>query len=305
MTQFPVSFGYCDQQYTKTIYNIMSLSASKFILSNGNAIPAVAFGISAKHFKHGHGELDKQLIGTLEIALKGGITHIEGAGSYGTNEEIGIALKNLMVKRNEVFITAEYLPNEEKHLKHHNPYEELKSDLKELGLSYVDLYLLHQEVSKGGPGLMKQWSHMERLKEEGLAHSIGVSNFGVEDLKQLLNSKTKWKPVVNQIEFNHYLHDGTPGIAEFCQDQGVLVEAYAVVCHNKSLHYVLTKLADKYGKNSDQILLRWVIQKGLLPITTASKEEHMEDIVNVVNFDLEEEDVEEITRVARKKNHFK
>lgn len=101
------------------------------------------------------------------------------------------------------------------------------------------------------------------------------------------------------------MHDDTPGIAEFCQDQGVLVEAYAVVCHNKSLHYVLTKLADKYGKNSDQILLRWVIQKGLLPITTASKEEHMEDIVNVVKFDLEEEDVEEITRVARKKNHFK
>ncbi|KAI5956658.1 hypothetical protein CANMA_004495 [Candida margitis] len=254
----------------------MSLSASKFILSNGNAIPAVALGIGAKHFKHGHNELDRQLIGTLELALKGGITHIEGAGSYGTNEEIGMALKNSMVKRNEVFITAEYFPSEDKHLKHHNPYEELKANLKDLGLTYVDLYLLHQEVSNGGPALLKQWSHMERLKDEGFAHSVGVSNFGIEDLKQLLNSKTKWKPVVNQIEFNHYLHDDTPGIAEFCQEQGILVEAYAVV-----------------------------IQKGLLPITTTSKEENMEDIVGVVNFELEEEDVEQITQVARKRIHFK
>lgn len=283
----------------------MSLQASKFILSNGNAIPAVALGIGAKHFKHGKGELDKQLIGTLELALKGGITHIEGAGSYGTNEEIGIALKNLMVKRSDVFITAEYLPVEEKHIKHHNPYEELKSDLKELGMSYVDLYLLHQEVGKNGPGLMKQWEHMERLKDEGLAHSIGVSNFGIEELKQLLNSKTKWKPVVNQMEFTEYLHDDVPGIAEYCKEQGVLVEAYAVVCHNKSLHYVLTQIGQKYGKHSQQILLRWVVQKGLLPITKGSKEEHMEGIVNVTNFELHEEDMEEITRVAKKKIHYK
>ncbi|EGW34748.1 aldose reductase [Spathaspora passalidarum NRRL Y-27907] len=290
----------------------MSLVGTDFKLSNGNTIPAIGYGVGTKWFKFGRDEVDTNVINALETAIKLGFAHIDGAEIYNTNEEIGAALVNSGVKRENIFITDKYFAGDasfSNRSPHSNPYEALKADLKQLKLDYVDLYLLHSSYIKKethGFSLTEAWGYLEKLKDEGLAKNIGVSNFTVEDLKTVLDSKPKYKPEVNQIEFSAYLQDQTPGIVQYSQENGILVEAYGPLGpitkgQGGPLDPVLAKLSKKYGKTEGQILLRWVIQKGVLPLTTSSKEDRIKSFVDIFSFELTPEEVDEITTVGKQK----
>lgn len=287
----------------------MSLIGKSFKLSNGNSIPAVGYGTGTKWFKLGRDEIDTSLVQTLKLALSKGFVHIDGAEVYNTDQEIGQALEGQ--DRKKLFLTDKFFAGNgtyQSRSPHGLPYESLKWHLaNQLKTDYVDLYLLHSPFIKKeshGYSLQEAWQSAEKAYEEGLAKNIGVSNFSVDHLKEILEI-AKVKPVVNQIEFNPYLQDQTPGVVEFSQKNGILIEAYSPLGpitkgEPGELTKYLDTLASKYKKSPAQVLLRWTIERGVLPVTTSGKEERIIQYVDLFDFELASDEVEEITSLGKK-----
>ncbi|SGZ49393.1 CIC11C00000003389 [Sungouiella intermedia] len=287
----------------------MSLSGKVFTLSNGNTIPAVAYGTGTKWFKLGRDEIDTNLVDTLKLALAKGFVHIDGAEIYNTDAEIGEAISGK--DRDSLFITDKYFAGDSSYKARSSlgtPYDSLKFHLaNKLKTDYVDLYLLHAPFIKKethGFDLKEAWQSLEKAVHDGLTKNIGVSNFSVDDLKEVLEV-AKIKPVVNQIEFNAYLQNQTPGVVEFSQQNGILVEAYSplgpiVKGEPGEFTEYLETLGSKYSKSASQVLLRWVIQKNVLPVTTSAKEERIAQFVDLFDFKLADEEVKKITDLGAK-----
>lgn len=286
----------------------MSLAGKVFKLADGHSIPAVAYGTGTKWFKFGRDELDTNLVNVVQLALAKGFTHIDGAEIYNTDLEIGEAI--LKSKREDLFITDKFFTGDGSHKQispHASAYDSLKFHLEKLKTDYVDLYLIHSpfvDQKVHGFDLKEAWKSLEKAVADGLTKSIGVSNFSVDDLKTVLEVATI-KPVVNQIEFNAYLQDQTPGVVEFSQKNGILVEAYSplgpiVKGEPGELTEYLDILATKYSKTSSQVLLRWVIERGILPVTTSAKEERIAQFVDLFDFALATDEVQKITAIGKK-----
>lgn len=288
----------------------MSLHGKNFTLSNGTTIPALAFGVGTKWYRPSSDDQSKAVVDAIETAItaikEDGslLPHIDAAEMYQTHPELQKAVAKY--PRNEYYITDKY--NTLDKLK--NPYDSLKKTLKDdLTIQYVDLYLLHSPFIKKethGFDLVQAWKYLEQLFDEGLAKNIGVSNFLVQDLQQILDSNPKYKPTVHQIEFHPYLQEQTPGIVEFSQKHGILVLGYSILApllrgRPGPLDSVLERLAKKHGKEQDQILWRWDLQRGVLPITTTSRPERVARYLGVFDFELTQAEVDEITKVGKEK----
>lgn len=278
-------------------------------------IPAIGFGTGTKWFKYGNDTVDDNLISTLVKAVDSGLVHIDGAEVYNTDLEIGSVVEKCKVNdnRDKFWITNKYFAGDSTYKarsKEANPYEALKVALIKNKLKYVDLYLLHAPFIKRdvhGFDLKGAWKFMEQIQKEGLAKNIGVSNFAVEHLKEVIDG-ADIKPVVNQIEFNAFLQDQTPGIVQYCKANKILIEAYSPLAPlykgdpsvkaSSELNKFVDELAQKYGKTSCQILLKWVLELGIVPITTTSKESRMKEYVDIFDFQLTGNEVEEITRIG-------
>lgn len=290
------------------------MSIKSFKLADGHSIPAIAFGAGTRWFKFDAGSLDTALVDATVKATNLGFTHIDSAEIYRTDNEVGEAIAKSGKARKDLFITDKYFTGIEKFgfkALSSNPAEALKSSLGRLKLDYVDLYLLHsQEITKESIGfdIVQAWKYLEELKDAGLAKSIGVSNFNVAGLKEILNSNPKYTPVVNQIEFSAHLQNQSPGVVEFCQSKGILVEAYsplspltipAKVGEDTQLVTYVTELAKKYGKNDSDIHLRWVYQRGILPVTTSGNEERLKGYLLIFDFELTEQEVQKIADLGK------
>lgn len=283
----------------------MSFHQEFFTLNNGNKIPSIAIiGTGTRWYKQEETaeNFSNELVEQLKYALTlPGIVHIDAAEVYRTYPEFSEALKQSTKPREEIFITDKY-STQLKVTK--NPIVGLETSLKRNNLEYVDLYLLHSPfVSKESNGftLKEAWQQMEQLYKEGKAKNIGVSNFSVDDLK-ILMSFAEIMPQVNQIEYNAFLLNQTPGIVKFCQNHNILVEAYSPLSplqkrsdSNSQFYDYIDSLATKYKKSEAQILLRWVTKNGILPVTTSSKKERILDAQYLFTFDLNNNEVDMIT----------
>lgn len=280
---------------------------------SGDEIPIIGFGSGTKwRIAKASGEKKDQFITELAdqvtSAINAGFNHIDAAEAYKTHPEVGRGVKNSGVPRDKLWITDKYTPWSWDWRKGTGPLESLSLSLEKMQMSYVDLYLLHVPfitVQTAGIDLKEAWRQMEEIYDRGLAKNIGVSNFDVESL-EYITKIGKYLPVVNQIEFNAYLQQQSPGIIAYCKDHDIVVEGYSpLVPLTKGrpgpLDKLLPALAEKYHKSELQILLRWVTQNGVVVITTSAQQARVKESVNIFDFELTAEDFDSITKIGREK----
>ena len=246
---------------------------SKVKLNNSNKMPILALGVWQA------GNQTKQAVLS---ALEMGYRHIDTAAVYGNEEEVGKAIKESGVPRKEIFITTK-LWNEDIRLG--KTREALMVSLNKLGLDYIDLYLIHWPAN----GYVDAYLEMEKLVREGYIKNIGVSNFKKHHLENLL-SQVHVIPAVNQIEFNPRMQDEE--IYKFCQNKGIVLEAWSPLGSGTYLKIPeIQTLAERYHKTSAQIILRWLVQKGIVILPKSVHEERIIENAQIFDFELKNEDM--------------
>lgn len=252
-------------------------------LNNGVKMPWLGLGV----FRAEEGQ---ELVNAVKTAIKTGYRSIDGAAIY--NNEIsmgkGIAegIKEAGISRKEMFITSKVWNSELGYDSAINAYE---ATLKKLGLDYLDLYLIHWPVA----GKYKEaWKALEYLYKQGRVKAIGVSNFQVHHLEDLMQD-AEIKPVVNQIEFHPRLTQEK--VRKFCIENNIQVEAWSPLMVGKLFdNEVLKKIAHNYDKSIAQIILRWDIQNGVITIPKSTNEGRIIENSQIFDFELTDEEMKKI-----------
>ena len=249
-------------------------------LNDGNKIPAIGFGVFTI-------PNDGPTYEAVMQALKAGYRHIDTAAAYFNEEDVGKAVRDSGIPREEIFITSKLW------LQDHG-YEAAKKgiarSLRKLGLGYIDLYLVHQPYGD----VAGAWKAMEEAKAEGLLKSIGVSNMSPAIWKKFVPDFAT-KPAVNQVEFNPLFQQKE--IRVLMAETDTKLEAWYPLGHgNAGLlgNPVITKLAEKYGKNAGQIILRFEMQEGVITLPKSTNPERIRTNLDVFDFELTEEEMNEI-----------
>ena len=251
-----------------------------FKLNDGNEIPSVGFGV---FMVEPNGPTEE----AVSKALKAGYRLIDTAAAYFNEEDVGRAIRKSGVPREEIYVTSKLWMQD-------YGYEAAKAgidaSLKKLGTDYMDLYLLHQPY-KDTAGA---WKAMEEAVRAGKIRSVGVSNHTVKFLEKLI-PQMEIKPAVNQMECNPFFQQKE--LRRYMEPYGIRLEAWYPLGHgNKALfeNPVLTKLAEKYGKNAGQVILRWHLQEGIVALPKATGKAHLEGNLDIFDFSLTDAEMDEI-----------
>ena len=253
-----------------------------FKLSNGVAIRGVGLGTWQINDEN-------MCLETVQIALKDGYRHFDTAQVYGNEQYIGHALKDSGVSRNELFITTKiwilnFLPS--------RVIPSFNKSLDKLQTDYVDLLLLHFPVSKLRH---TAWKKMEEIHDSGKAKTIGVSNYTIKHLERLLKD-CRIKPAVNQVELHVFLQQ--PDLLKYCESQGIVVEAYSPLAHGYGLNNpLLVRLAKKHNKSAAQVMLRWCVEVGTIPLPKSSTAARIAENIDIFDFKLDKADLAELTEL--------
>jgi 2,5-diketo-D-gluconate reductase A len=240
------------------------------VLADGNPIPVLGLGV----WQVPNGSTT---VNAVQWALELGYRHIDTAQAYGNEESVGRALKQSGVPRDEVFITTKFYPGSE------DPVAEAEGSLRRLGVDYVDLYIIHWP--QGGPTWA--WPGMERAKELGYARSIGVSNYDVGQLEEVMATATV-APVVDQVQFSPFEYRRK--LLEAAEKRKVAIEAYSPLGTGRHLaDPKVKKLASQVGRTPAQVLLRWCLQRGVIVITKSTHRNRIEENAGVFDFTLADE----------------
>jgi diketogulonate reductase-like aldo/keto reductase len=240
------------------------------VLADGNEIPLLGLGV----WQVPNGpECENAVRWGLEL----GYRHIDTAQAYGNEESVGRALRDSGVPREEVFVTTKFYPARK------DPEAEAQRSLERLGVDQVDLYIIHWP--QGGPDWA--WPGMERAHAAGYARSIGVSNYSVSELDEVL-SIAETRPVVNQVQFSPFEYRRK--LLEGCEERDVAVEAYSPLGTGRHLSDErVREIAARVGRTPAQVLLRWCVQRELIVITKSTHRERIDENAKIFDFALSDE----------------
>ncbi|MEH7109310.1 aldo/keto reductase [Bacillus sp. JJ1764] len=259
-------------------------------LSNGVKMPWLGIGV----FKVEEGP---ELVNAVSFAIKHGYRSIDTAAIYENEESVGqaihTAIKESGLTREDLFITSKVWNAD---LGYKSTIAAYETSIKKLGLDYLDLYLIHWPVE----GKYKEaWRALETLYKEGKVKAIGVSNFHIHHLEELMKD-SEIKPMVNQVEYHPRLAQRE--LRAFCQEHGIQLEAWSPLMQGQLLdHPDLRDIATKYNKSIAQVIIRWDLQNGVVTIPKSTKEHRIVENSDVFDFDLTREDMDKIDQLNQ--NH--
>lgn len=258
-----------------------------YTLNDGHTIPIVGFGT----WQSPDGDVAEEAVLN---ALEAGYRHIDTAAIYGNEESVGRAIKKSGIPREELFVTTKLWNT---HHSYDKAKEALDESLAKLQLDYVNLYLIHWPNplpyrDRWSQANAEVWKAMEEAVELGKTRSIGVSNFHQRHLEPLLEVATI-KPTVNQIFLNP--SDMQPDVVSFSRENGILIEAYSPLGTGKIFDVdKLKEVASSYRKTVAQIVLRWSLQHGFLPLPKSVTKERIVENTELFDFELTESDMKMI-----------
>ncbi len=259
-------------------------------LSNGYSMPPVALGTWQSK------DAEKAVLAALET----GYRHIDTAAIYENEQEVGKAIKESGIPRSDIFLTTKIWNSVSTT---DEAAKAINESLQRLGTDYVDLLLIHWPGSCSRNAAV--YSAMEKAVDEGKARSTGVSNHNIHHIDALLKT-ARIAPVVNQVECHIHLQNHR--LQAWCADNGIILEAYAPLkswkVNDVTENPVLTEIAEKHGKTPVQIALRWLIQRGIVPLPKSTSPQRIASNFDVFNFSLGNEDMKAIRRLNKGQKMF-
>ncbi len=256
-------------------------------LNNGIEMPQIGFGVWKIPFN--------QTAKVVTDAIKNHYRLIDTAKQYGNEEQVGQGIKDSGIEREQLFLTTKIFNGDQGDVdKLRNAFNE---QLKKLGTDHVDLLLLHWPVFNK---YIESWRALEAIYNDGQARSIGVCNFDVDHLQNLMDH-ANIMPMVNQIEFNPRIHQ--PDTVAFCQDNHIQLEAWSPLGNGQLLSSpVISKIAKEHGKTPAQVILRWELQQGFIVIPKSVHEERMRENRDINDFELDADEMEAIAMLDEEKH---
>ena len=246
-------------------------------LRSGRTLPRLGLGTW---------ELTDDTAGTVAEAFRLGYRLVDTAADYGSQPGIGEAIRRSGLDRDEIFLVAKVEEDED-------AYEATRRNLGELRLDHADLVLIHRPPEQGvGEEL---WRGLVRAREEGLARDLGVSNYSVAELEALA-AATGEQPAVNQVEWSPF--GWSPELLDHCRGHGIVVQAYCPLTRGERLgDERLAEVAAACDRTPAQVLLRWNLQLGTVPLPKANRREHLEENLGALDLELDEDAMAELGRL--------
>ncbi|ESU32411.1 glyoxal reductase [Bacillus sp. 17376] len=253
-------------------------------LHNGVKMPWFGLGV----FKVQEGS---EVVESVKAALKNGYKSIDTAAVYRNEEGVGLGIKEAGVPREELFITTKVWNSDQGY---ESTLQAFETSMEKLGLDYLDLYLIHWPVA----GKYKEtWKALEKLYKDGRVRAIGVSNFHVHHLKDLM-ADAEIKPMVNQVEYHPHL--AQTELLEFCKAEGIQMEAWSPLKQGELLSEpTIVAIAEKHKKSPAQVILRWDLQNEVVTIPKSIKEHRIIENADIFDFELSAGDMERLNSLNK------
>lgn len=244
---------------------------STITLRTGNKIPVMGLGTW---------QLTKDTAGTIARAIELDYRMIDTSGDYGTQPGIGEGVKRSGIERSELFIVTKVEETDD-------AYQAVQKNLAELDMEYADLILIHRPPTPHAG--VELWQGLMKARDEKLAMDIGVSNYAT-DLIDVLIGETGEVPAINQIEWSPF--GFSEDMLDYAKEKQIVIQAYSPLTRAKLLnHEGLRMIALEYNKTPAQILIRWNLQSGTVPIPKANNPDHLAEDIDVFDFEIDEDDM--------------
>ena len=255
-------------------------------LNSGNTIPAIGFGT----WQLAEGSESKNAVLN---AIKSGYRLIDTARIYSNEHSVGQAIAESGVAREEMFITTKLWPHD---FAYEDALQAFDESMERLGLEYLDLYLLHWP---DGETRNEAWQAISEIHTQGRAKAVGVSNYMVEHLEEVLD-QSGLVPAVNQIELHPFIYNKQKPVLEMCRIHGIAVEAYSPLTVGRNIdHPKITEIAGKNRRSNAQVILRWCVQHGTVPIPRSTNPEHIKENLDIFDFELSETDMAALDKLGQ------